>query len=295
MITVTQFSDTHFSTPGNRSHGGFGYDTNDAFDAALAHAFGSGPGTEFAVVTGDVADHGRPDEYAVAIEALSRIPVPTNVLPGNHDFDTPLKVAVPRPGLGMDRTQRIGQWLFVFADSNHQGRQVGDDGRLIDRDDRIEADAALGAHESAWIADMIAASDADHTFVWLHHPPGMPGSYGSEVLDREVEALIEQCPSIRGLAAGHIHSDPVLEIADRPVYVCPALTISFDFEAWTTLPPGYRTYEFHPDGRIASDCHLLDDERWPRFDLPEPVVRHFKGELSWDQLMAQIAGGTTGG
>ncbi len=291
MITVTQLSDTHFSTPGNRSHGGFGYDTDRAFEAVLDHAFGRRRGTDLAVVTGDVADHGRPDEYAVAIEALSRIPVPTNVVPGNHDFDTPLRAAVPRPGLGMDRTQRVGPWLFVYADSNHLGRALDEHGRLVDREDRIDAAAALGPHEASWIGEMIEASDAEYTFLWMHHPPGMPGSYGSPTLDREVSTLLERHRSIRGVAAGHIHSDSVLEIADRPVYVCPALTISFDFEAWTTLPPGYRTYRFGDDGSIDSRCHLLDDDRWPRYDLPPAVVRHFKGDLGWNELMAELGGG----
>ncbi len=289
MVTITQLSDTHFSIPGNRSHGGFGYDTNETFRAVFDHAFGDNR-TDLAVVTGDVADHGQPEEYEVAIEALSRIPLPTNVLPGNHDFDTPLKVSVPRPGLTMDRTQRVGPWLFIFADSNHLGRQPDETGRLVDREDRIEAQASLGQAESAWIGDMIEATDAEHVFVWMHHPPGMPSSYGSPVLDEEVEALVERHPSIAGFGAGHIHSDSVLQIAERPVFVCPALTISFDFDKWTTLPPGYRTYRFDDDGSVESTCHLLDDARWPRFELPEPVIRHFKGELGWEELMAEIAG-----
>lgn len=291
MLTVTQLSDTHFSTPGNRSHGGFGYDTGVAFATVLEHGFADGAGPDLVVVTGDVADHGRPDEYEVAIEALSRIDAPVNVLPGNHDFDLPLRVSVPRPGLTMDRSHRLGPWLFLYLDSNAGGRELDATGRLVDLDDRIEATAALGERETAWIGEMIAASDAEHVFLWLHHPPGTPGGYGSRPLDAEVEAVIGANPTIRGLAAGHIHSDPVLSIADRPVFVCPALTINFDFEVWTTLPPGYRTFRFHDDGTIESDCHLIDDERWPRFDLPDPVVRHFKGELSWDELMTALGGG----
>ncbi|MEM7274830.1 MAG: metallophosphoesterase [Actinomycetota bacterium] len=290
MATVMQLSDTHFSTPGNRSHGGFGYDTNEAYDAVLAHGLDPARRTELAVVTGDLADHGRPDEYEVAVAALSRLPMPANAVPGNHDFDIPLRAAVPRPGLGMDRAQRVGPWLFLFADSNRGGREVGPDGRLVDREDRIEADAELGADETAFLRELLEASDAEHVFIWMHHPPGMPGGYGSAVLDDEVAALIADHPRIRGVGAGHIHSDSVLTVADRPVFVCPALTINFDFEAWTTLPPGYRTYDFGDDGAIASQCHLLDGDRWPRIELPEPVIRHFKGELGWEELMAEIGG-----
>lgn len=295
MISVIQLTDTHFSTPGNRSHGGFGYDTSAAYDAVLAHAFGSAAdpvpnGVDLVVVTGDVADHGRPDEYEVAVDALSRLPVPTNVLPGNHDFDVPLKVSLPRPGLSMDRTQRIGPWLFVYADSNRGGRELDDTGRLVDRDDRIEANPRLGDRELAWMDDVIAGTDADNVFVWMHHPPGMPGSFGSGALTEEVTGLFERHGRIRGAAAGHIHSDPVLRVADRPVFVSAALTISFDFDRWTTLPPGYRSFRFGDDGSVESDSHLMDADEWPRIDLPEPVVRHFKGELSWDELMVEIAG-----
>lgn len=292
-IRVLQLSDTHFSTPGNRSHGGFGYDTDAAFAAVFDHAFGASdaPGSDcdLVVVTGDVADHGRPDEYQVAVEALGRIDPPTVVVPGNHDFDVPLRVGVPRPGLGADRVLRVGRWLFLFADSNFQGRQVGDDGRLVDRDDRIEAEAALGPGEVAWIDEMIEASDADHVFVWLHHPPGTPGIYGSPTLDREATDLVERHPTIKGFAAGHIHSDPVLDVAGCPVHVCLALTINFDFDTWTTLPPGYRTYAFNPDGSIETSSFRLEDERWPMIELPDPATRFFKGELGFDDMLAEMA------
>ena len=93
MVTITQFSDTHFSRPGNRSHAGFGYDTDEAWLASTSLAFADP--TDLTVVTGDVADHGEADEYAVAVERLSTIPTPVNVLPGNHDFHIPLTATIP--------------------------------------------------------------------------------------------------------------------------------------------------------------------------------------------------------
>ncbi len=292
-IRVIQLSDTHFSTPGNRSHGGFGYDTDAAFDAVLSHAFdrddGFGSDCDLVVVTGDVADHGRPDEYEVAMAALARVGPPVAVLPGNHDFDVPLRVGVPQPGVGMDRVLRMGNWLFLLVDSNYQGRTVGDDGRLVDLDDRIEADAALGPDEVAWVEEMIEASDAEHVFIWLHHPPGIPGIHASPTLDDETAGLVTRHREIKGFAAGHIHSDPVLDIAGCPVHVCLALTINFDLESWTTLPPGYRTYRFHPDGTVESETHRIEDERWPFIELPEPTVRFFKGELTFDEMMVEMA------
>lgn len=283
MPTVIQLSDTHFSTPGHRSHGGFGYDTDRAFERVLVDAGRNGAmsSADLVVVTGDIVDRGRLDEYAVAAEALTRLPVPVNLLPGNHDFDLPLRVSMPRPGVGMDRTQRLDSWLFLYADSNHGGE-------VFDGPDRLSADGALGVAEATRLGEMIEASDADHVFVWMHHPPGVPGINRSVTLDAEVGALLDSHPTIRGIAAGHIHSDAVLEVGGRPVFVCPALTINFDFSQWTTLPPGYRVYRFADDGSIESHCHLLEDAEWPRYRLPEPAVRFFRAELDFDEMLGEI-------
>lgn len=286
MVTVTQFSDPHFSRPGNRSHGGFGYDTDEAWAACAALAFADP--TDLTVITGDVADHGEADEYAVAVERLSTIPTPANVLAGNHDYHVPLTASIPRPGLTMDRVQRVGPWLFVFADSNFDGRILEPDGRLVDKPNRIETNGLLGPLEVAWIEDMVGASDADHVWLWMHHPPKMRGAFAQPAFDAEVAALLDRNPRIRGIGAGHVHSGLEVEIAGRPVYVCPALTIGFDLEAWTTMPPGYRTYEFGDDGSVTSTCHVVDDERWPRFDLPEVVIAHLRGELGRDEMVASL-------
>lgn len=288
MLNVTQFSDTHFSRPGNRSHGGFGYDTDAAWARASAHAY-AGTLPDLTVITGDIADHGEADEYLVAAEHLAKIPTPASIVPGNHDVHTPFQVALPRPGLAMDRVLKMGPWLFVFADSNGAGRQLDPSGRLIDKPNRIESNGLLGPAEEGWIDEIITASDSEHVWLWMHHPPAMPGQFTRPDFDAELTRLIDAHPHIRGIGAGHVHTDVVVELADRPVYVCPALTVGFDMTAWTTLPPGYRTYAFADDGTVTSECHLLDDsDLWPRFDLPEAVIAHFQGELGWDELMTAL-------
>ncbi len=289
MVTVTQFSDTHFSYPGHRSHGGFGYDTDAAWEACAAHAFnGDGGPTDITVVTGDLADRGEPGEYDVAVERLSTIPNPTNILPGNHDFHLPLSTQVPRPGLSMDRVQTVGPWLFIFADSNAEGRELGPDGRLVDKPDRIETNGLLGAAEVAWIEEVIGASRADHVWLWMHHPPAMPGSFNHPDFDAEVAAMFERQPKIRGIGAGHVHSDMIVELAGRPIHVSPALTINIDFDNWTTLPPGYRTYDFADDGTVTSECHLVAEDVWPRIELPDLVIQHFRGEIGWEEMVTRM-------
>jgi 3',5'-cyclic-AMP phosphodiesterase len=298
MFRVAQFSDTHFSSPGHRSHGGFGYDTDAAWDAVFAHAFqsdgdgdGAGEGVrpfDYVVVTGDIADNGRADEYAVAARQLARIPMPANICSGNHDFQVPFDAGLPRPGLTQSRTLRIENWLFLFADSNFGGRETAADGSVQDREDRREESAELGARERSWIGETLAATDADHAFIWAHHPPYARGLFNSETYNEELESLFAVEPKLRGMAAGHTHTDTGFTVGMKPGFVCPALTINIDFVNKTTLPPGYRSYGFFDDGTLTSTCHLLDHDQWPRRHLPDASIQWILGEISYEEMRAAL-------
>jgi 3',5'-cyclic-AMP phosphodiesterase len=280
MIRVTQFSDCHFTTSTEPTYGGLGYNTTEAWGAIFAHAFAQLL-PDVVVVTGDIADRGRAEEYELARTLLQRIPVPVNVVIGNHDqndtFNAHLSIAP---------SQQFGDWLFIFADSNFDGREIAPDGSLRDRSDRIMASGELGKAELARIEHEIHANDAAHVFVWLHHPPLAPGRYSAPIYDDELAGLLRRHPRIRGIAGGHMHTDTVDELESRPVFTCPAFTINVDLLTGEAQPPGYRTYEFEADGTVRSTCHFVDDPRWPRAKLPEAVGSYWRGEASWNEMLA---------
>ena len=72
------------------------------------------------------------------------------------------------------------------------------------------------------------------------------------------------------------------------MFVAPSLKNNFDLLASTWLPPGYRSYEFHVDGTVTSEVHLVDDERWPRRPFGRAIRSLLMGEISYAQL-ADIA------
>lgn len=286
MIRITQLSDTHFAADGARSHGGMGYDTDASFAAVLGHLADTAP-ADLTIVTGDVADHGEADEYRKAMRQLARLAGPLAVLPGNHDFHTPFETMLPSTKVMMPRTLRMGDWLFVFLDTNHDAKVLDQSGHFRDRPDRIHTNGNISAADVEWIGWLDKHSDAKYLFVWGHHPPFVPGAFNVPAYDERAEAVLAN-PKVRGMAAGHVHTDHVLEAKGRPVYICPSLTFNFCTTAYTSLPPGYRTFEFGDDGTVASTCHLLDDARWPRFPLPEAGIRYLKGELAWDDLLREL-------
>jgi Icc protein len=287
MFRVTQFSDTHFRVnPDGESRS-----TDDTWDAVFADAFDAArPLPDLVVITGDIANDGTEAEYKKIAGHFARIPVHAVVCPGNHDRQVPFDAILPRPGVSNARTMRVENWLFLFADSNADGRERRPDGSLVDREDRTMAHGRFGDPELAWMAETVAGSDADHAFVWTHHPPGVVGFFKSEVHDAEFERLIDMAPAIRGVGAGHTHTNTVVECAGRPIHQCPSLWVNLDTKDYTTLPPGYRTYEFSEDGSITSEAHLVGEERWPRDPINEPARRMLRGEISYEEMQAELAG-----
>lgn len=290
-IRVLQLSDTHFLEPGSVPEGGFSYDTAEAFDAVLGHC-DAGTAADLVVITGDVADHGRAEQYGFAADAFSRFDAPVNVCPGNHDLHDPFTAAMGRPSIGTSRVIEVGAWCFLFVDSNSGVMGTKASGRRVDpasSEDRLHANGALGESERTWIRDMCALTRCEHVFVWLHHPPspGIPLSHDDDYAE-EWASLLGGLPKIRGLGGGHTHVPTAYEYEGCPVFVAPSLKHCFDLDKLTWLPPGYRSYAFSADGGVSSELHLLDGELWPRRPMGRALQALFNGELSAEEL-AEIA------
>lgn len=290
-IRIGQLSDTHFLEPGEPPEGGFGYDIAAGFD--LVRADMTSHDLDLIVVTGDVADHGRPAQYRLALEAFERLDAPVLVTPGNHDQDAPFWVGMGAVNVSTPRVVHRENWCFAFVDSN-VGLMVDDgDGHRVDPDyhERLWGNGLLGPAEAAWLRQVCGTTDAEHVFVWVHHPPGIGnGAVGpTAAYETEWKSLLDDLPIIRGIGAGHTHVPMSIEFVGRPVHICPALKNNFDLEADTFLPPGWRSYRFEADGTVESTMELVDHERFPRHKLPRSVAALMHGDISHDEFEAIVA------
>lgn len=290
-LRIVQLSDTHFLADGERPEGGFGYDTDDAFEAVLAEIESLGA-LDLVVVTGDVADHGRPAQYRKAASAFSRLGAPVNVCPGNHDFVAPFAAGIGRRTVSTSRVVEVGPWAFVFADSSAGLMELDENGHPVDPEGetRLHTNGCLGSREAAALREVCAQIEAEHIFIWLHHPPAPPlplcrdDAYAAEWAD-----LLGRLPSVVGLAGGHTHVPDAYEFEGRPVFVAPSFKNNFSIDPQTWLPPGFRSYEFGDDGSVTSAVHLVDDERWPRRPYGRALASLFRGEITHAELAAIAA------
>jgi len=287
-IRVVQLSDLHFST----APGGYMMrDTSATFSAIADLVRAEQP--DLVVVTGDIANEGKPDEYELARDALAALELPIYCLAGNHDFVDPMHAILPASGITAPRTLPIGNWIFLFGDSNRGGTEFDDERGWVDLDDRVHlARGGLTTHEIGSLRRQLDLGLADHAMLWLHHPPGGSGMFEEPEYDAEVRQLLDAATPIRAIAAGHAHTGITTDLDGVPSYFCPSTGLCIDFDALTFLPPGYRRHAFHRDGSIDSEVVWLDDERWnDRWQLPSWVAEYFAGRMTEDEVKERMATG----
>jgi len=247
MVVIAHLSDTHF-----------GNDVQDPAGRAAAvmdHLLAMSPRPELLVVSGDVADHGLPAEYAEARAWLDRWPGTLAVCPGNHDVRSAFVA-----GLGLDaRTvvEAVGsRWLLLDS--------------LVDAVDGERVDEGrLGPDQLAWLDHALGASPAP-AYVVLHHPPA---TIGLDLMDpiRLVDAdalgkVLDHHPQVVATLVGHAHTMAATTFAGRPLLIGGGVVSSVTVDAedlpqvWYDAPPSLALHLVdEATGRLTTHWRALPD------------------------------------
>lgn len=214
---------------------------------------GALPDIDLVVVTGDIADHGAPAEYAQFIDTFT-LPQPTVVVPGNHDL-------------------RATMSTYLTADaSGHLNAVATADGlTVVGLDSLIEHETAgaLGEDTLAFARDAIAAAPGAIVLAF-HHPP-VP--VGHQLMDqhglRNAAALAEIVAahdSVIALLTGHVHTALATTFAGRPLLGAPGIVSTMrlgsrlDPIADQNAMPGLALHTVHPDRRLTTVFHYLSPD-----------------------------------
>jgi 3',5'-cyclic AMP phosphodiesterase CpdA len=249
-LVIAHVSDTHLGGPA---------DARARAERVLAHLLAMDPRPDVLVVTGDVADHGLPEEYAEARAVLDAWPGLSVVGPGNHDvraaFARGMLDALVDPVGPLISVCDAGAARVVMLDSLVPAR----DGQRIDHGE-------LSATQLEALEDQLAADDRP-TFVCLHHPPVDLGlGLMAPILLHDPEPfgeVIARHEHVVALLVGHAHTSCATTFAGRPVLVgggC-ASTVPMDAEelpvVWEAAPPSFALHLLHDDGRLTSHWRAL--------------------------------------
>jgi 3',5'-cyclic AMP phosphodiesterase CpdA len=243
VIVIAHVSDTHF---GNDAQ-----DPSARTAAVMDHLLAMDPRPDVLVVSGDVADHGLPEEYAAARAWLDRWEGPLAVCPGNHDVRSTFVAGL---GIGSRTVVDAAGARFVLLDS------------LIDAVDGVRIDPGeLGSEQLAWL-DARLAEDPRQAYVVLHHPPT---TISLELMDpirlRDGDALaavLTRHPHVVATLVGHAHTMAATTFAGRPLLIGGGVvsTVTADAERAPTLwydAPASFALHLVEDGRVTTHWRAL--------------------------------------
>lgn len=194
-MIIAQLSDPHIAY----SADGTPYAGEAALIRAVEHLLRLPTTPDVVIVTGDLADGGRSDEYDRVRQILSALTMPVYVVPGNHDARDRLLGAFGPQGT---------QALDGFA------QYVVDDGavRLIALDTLAEGQAAgeLNEAQFAWLDARLSEAPGRPTLLLMHHPPFPVGVAALDEIGlrplRPFGELVSRHGHVEGIAAGHVHT-----------------------------------------------------------------------------------------
>jgi 3',5'-cyclic AMP phosphodiesterase CpdA len=215
---------------------------------AQAHAYRA----DAIVLTGDLVNDERADEYEVLAEAIADPPAPLYLMPGNHDDRALLRSAFPAHAY----LPREGPLSFVIDDFPV---------RIVMLDDVVpgETHGLLRREGADWLDEALSNAPAKPTIVALHHPPLLTHDLLFDkigLLDAGLfSSVIARHHQVALVICGHHHRVAVGRIAHAPAIVAPSTSWTYglamepgqEIAPRTAEQPGWMLHVF-ADGNSVS-------------------------------------------
>jgi 3',5'-cyclic AMP phosphodiesterase CpdA len=259
-MILCQLTDLHIRAPGSLAYGRV--DTNAFFEAAIGELARLSPAPDAYLMTGDLTDFGRADEYAALVRGIAKLGKPAYLLPGNHDERSAMRTAFP----DMTYLHTDLPWLQYRVDL--QGTALV----VLDTVVPGKSHGTLDAARLEWLA-----TNLDHTtptIVAMHHPPFITGIGHMDRIGllegaAELEAILRRHHNIERVLCGHLHRSIQARFANTFASTCPAPAhqVALDLNpggpsAWRFEPPGYQLHTWL-DGRLVTHTSVFGDFAGP--------------------------------
>jgi 3',5'-cyclic-AMP phosphodiesterase len=249
-MLIAQITDTHVVKAGTRAYGGQ-VDTNGMLARAITRLNDLDPRPDFVVVTGDLVDHGRVEEYAELKRLLEGLDLPFHLVIGNHDDRATLKAELRYPHL-----EAAGDFV-QYAVEQYPIRLIALDSTSDEHHCGEFCDRRL-----AWLAERLAEQPERPTIVALHHPPF---DTGIVTMDAEgagwadgLNAVLARHPNVLRVLCGHIHRSIQTLVGGRLVNVCPSTAHQVNLD----LGVGGPTAERLAEGFFEMEPPAFQLHRW---------------------------------
>lgn len=193
-------------------------------------------GADAILLTGDLANDERADEYGALAEAIVDPPAPLYLMPGNHDDRARLRTAFP------DHAYLPREGFLSYAIDPFPVRVV-----CVDQVVPGETHGRLGEQQAHWLDRTLALAPHKPTIVALHHPPFPTHDVLFDkigLLDGDrFASVISQHRQVARVICGHHHRVCIGQVAHATVIVAPSSSWTYGLALHDRQPIAPRTEE----------------------------------------------------
>jgi 3',5'-cyclic AMP phosphodiesterase CpdA len=257
-----QISDLHIKVPGKLSYRVV--DCAAMLERCVQEVLRLPQRPDAMVITGDLVDFGRPEEYAHLRKLLSPLSMPYYLLPGNHDERSALRAAFPDHAY-------LRQWLPYVQYAIEQWPV-----RIVAIDTVIpgEGGGRLDDERLRWLDRTLAREPKKPTIVVMHHPPfptliGHMDKIGLDGADA-LAAVIARHAQVERVLCGHLHRPIQFRFAGTIASTSPspahqvALDLAPDAASRFKMePPGFQLHAWREGTGIVSHTAYIGDFAGP--------------------------------
>lgn len=194
---MVQLTDTHIVAAGERY---LNVDTAAYLADAVEAVNRLRPAPDYVVVTGDLVNTGRPEEYARFVRLIDALAAPYFAVPGNHDARETFRAGLPPSVYGDARGERIR-----FVVDRFPLRLIGLDANVP----RPWVAPELDRASLDWLETTLANGRERPTLLTVHQPPFRTGMHYFDVFGyrgaRRLRRIVSAAPQVGRVITGHIH------------------------------------------------------------------------------------------
>ena len=262
MFILAQISDLHIKLPGKLSYRVV--DCAAMLARCVEEVLRLPQPPDAIVITGDLVDFGRREEYEHLRALLAPLPMPYYLVPGNHDERGALR------SVFSDHAY-LRQWqpYVQYAIDDWPVRLVA-----LDTVIPGQGGGRLDAERLAWLDRTLAAERQKPTIVVMHHPPfptliGHMDRIGLEAAD-ELAAVISRHPQVERILCGHLHRPIQYRFAGTIASTSPspAHQVALDLSAkapshFKMEPPAFQLHAWRPGTGVVSHTAYIGEFAGP--------------------------------
>ncbi|WP_027134032.1 phosphodiesterase [Geminicoccus roseus] len=268
-MLICQLTDLHVVPEGTLAYQRV--PANQMVARAIDRVLALDPAPDVVVVTGDLTNCGRVEEYRILKDQLARLKQPVFVIPGNHDRRENLR-------------QGLGHLLPRDLDGERL-HQVVDDFpvRLVLLDTVVpgHGHGELGEACLDWLEARLADEPRKPTIVAMHHPPF---HCGIGHMDRialfepgRFAAVIARHPQVERVICGHHHRPIVVRFAGTIASISPSLVHQVELDLgpeadgmFVMEPPAFQLHRWTEATGLVSHTAYVDPAEGPYPFTDEP-------------------------